>query len=648
MAGEASVEHPERLAAAAAAGAAGAPAQAAAAESMIGRRVRVGGHLATVRWGPGPLQAPAKKPAPPQDSTDANAAPEASAPPAIAAVEVVGIEYDEAGHGKHDGTYQGARLFSCEHGFGSFAKTEKVEVGMGFQRALATKYFASMLPDAAKKGTLGEELDAIAYTDSKGREKEFSVELLGRYGVEQRQQRLESFMEMSLAESALESRYPDDVWEGDWSLPSLKSLWLDKTLLRDWRDVAAICERCPQLEWLSLARTRLGAPPQGPGPMPEPEGAPAPEVTRLALAPFTSQLKTLILNSTMVTWQDILAVDASGLFPHLEHLHLAQNRLTEGIPAELGASASQDEVEGTRRPLARLRTLVLDGNAIQDWRVLRRAVSAFSSLEALHLNANRLGESLDGLSDVAADRTPRRLTSLYLNENRLSSWAAVGALADYALLELKAQRNPLTEGEAAVASTQLLRQILIALMPTLLRLNASEVTVKERAAAEKYFLAIAQQDGHSVMQGLGETCDTRAHIERLRALHGDVVGGGLSETAQATRSALVHSLVEITLRPVGAAILDQPPTKKRVPHTMTVGELKRLSQKLFKQVPLPRIRLLLADGVHGFPLEDDTRELGFYGVCDGADVNVDDAADATGSKNAAHDAHVAEQIEGEV
>ena len=63
---------------------------------------------------------------------------------------------------------------------------------------------------------------------------------------------------------------------------------------------------------------------------------------------------------------------------------------------------------------------------------------------------------------------------------------------------------------------------------------------------------------------------------------------------------------QVSLRPVGAAIVEKPVTRKKalpptqisvfyeqhqcglrsgkVPHTMTVGELKRLAQLLFKQV----------------------------------------------------------------
>ncbi|CAE8626103.1 unnamed protein product, partial [Polarella glacialis] len=97
-------------------------------------------------------------------------------------------------------------------------------------------------------------------------------------------------------------------------------------------------------------------------------------------------------------------------------------------------------------------------------------------------------------------------------------------VSNYALLELKVQRNPLTEGEKPLASTQLLRSILIALMPTLTRLNASEVTAKERTAAERYFLALCQNSDHPVIQALSTSCDIASHAARLKELYVNVVG----------------------------------------------------------------------------------------------------------------------------
>merc|ERR1711912_47819 len=112
-------------------------------------------------------------------------------------------------------------------------------------------------------------------------------------------------------------------------------------------------------------------------------------------------------------------------------------------------------------------------------------------------------------------------------------------------------------------------------------------------------------------------------------IHGEVVGGDTTEEAQASRAALVNALVEVTLRPIGAAILEQPEVRKKVPHTMTVADLKRLCFSIFKKVPLDRLNLVLADpGLpFGLPFDDESRELGFYGVADGAEIRVDDVND---------------------
>merc|ERR1712232_1521676 len=104
-----------------------------------------------------------------------------------------------------------------------------------------------------------------------------------------------------------------------------------------------------------------------------------------------------------------------------------------------------------------------------------------------------------------------KLVTLCLNENCLGSWPAIGAISGYALLELKLQRNPLTEGAKALASPQLLRQVLIALMPLLTRLNASIITSKE---------GIALQDKNPVVAALAATSNVEEHVVRLEAIHG--------------------------------------------------------------------------------------------------------------------------------
>lgn len=568
-------------------------------ESFVGKRVRVNGQLATAHWGPGELQAPAKKPSA-KEAAEGKEAP----PPEM--MTVVGIEYDAPGLGKHDGMYQGKRLFTCKAGHGAFAKMDKVELGVSLQTALVEKYFAALREGAATKARRSEEVGTL------GEDETMTVSMLGRYDIEQRQKELEAFKEMSLAETNLETRYPEDVWQFDWSFPNLKSLWLDKTLLADWADIIAICQLCPRIEWLSLARTRLKSLPED-GSVPLPEGAPQTADARIARGTFACRVQTLVLSSTGATWRDVFALDYTGCFPCLEHLHLAQNGLTEGVPEVTYR-------EDGARALPRLKSLVLDGNGVSDWYVLKRAIRAFPTLEVLHLNTNSLGGSLEGLTDMSSDTAARCLTSVFLQENQLSSWQAVGAVSNYALLELKVQRNPLTEGDTPLASPPLLRQVLIALMPTLTRLNNSEVNAKERVAAERYFLALTHNQDHVIIRALSEACSVESHATRLKSLYADVVG---------------ELLVEVTLEPFGAELLDQKPFMRKVPHTMTVAELKSLAHQGFgEKVPLDRMQLHLVDPAvpFGIPFADESRDLGFYGVQDGARLRVDDTADAQGDK----------------
>merc|ERR1719329_440877 len=153
-----------------------------------------------------------------------------------------------------------------------------------------------------------------------------------------------------------------------------------------------------------------------------------------------------------------------------------------------------------------------------------------------------------------------------------------------------------------------------------------------------------------MMESLRESCNLGAHLDRLQSVHGEIVGGADNEEAQAHRSALVHALVEITMRPIGAAILHQQAVSKRVPHTMTVAELKRLCHSMFKAVPLERIRLLLADAAlpFGVPFDDENRELGFYGICNGAEIRVDDIQDMRGMKDVKRAEIRVDDIQGEV
>lgn len=570
--------------------------------SLVGRRCRAQGSPATVRWGPGFIVKPKANPADEDER-----------------IEVVGVEYDQEGRGKHDGNYQGSQLFKCRDGHGSFIKLDKIDLGVSIQRALADRYF-DVDPDVAarKDNDRCAAMTSFSWKTKSGKDMEMALEFVGMHSAQQRQKRLEAFVQLGFSDTSLSGRYPDDVWEGDWSLPNVKLAWLGKTLLNEWADVLAINELCPNLDFLSLQGNRM-VQPDGPD-LGVPRFAPAsPCVSRIAMAPFASRVTTLQLGSTHVTWEHLVRADIGRHFKCLTHLSLEENRLIEGVPEDLVGV------------LPALQILNLAGNGIRDWRVLQRVARAFPTLKELHLQDNLLGETMEGMADVAADQTPRRLTVLNLNRNKISTWAQFGALTEYALLELKIQHNPIIEGDAAVTSWQVLRQVAIALMPTILRFNSGEVVVWERKHCEIHLCVLADQ-GSSIVDGLRETCNIDAHLERLRAMH--CYERNPTNPADTSENTMAHQLFEVRLQPFGAEILGMNEVKKKLPGTMTVGELKKLCFKLFKQkIPLDRIKLVWVDGIMNFPLDLEHRELSFFGLVDGCVIRVDDVKDLTGDKN---------------
>jgi dynactin complex subunit len=53
----------------------------------------------------------------------------------------VGIEWDEANRGKHNGTVNGYKYFTCDTNKGSMIKYEKIEFGYRLETALFRRYF---------------------------------------------------------------------------------------------------------------------------------------------------------------------------------------------------------------------------------------------------------------------------------------------------------------------------------------------------------------------------------------------------------------------------------------------------------------------------------------------------------------------------
>jgi len=192
--------------------------------------------------------------------------------------------------------------------------------------------------------------------------------------------------------------------------------------------------------------------------------------------------------------------------------------------------------------------------------------------------------------------------------------------------ELRLQDNPLsTENNQA----QGVRQVAIALMPQLKLLNGSEITTRERDNAERMFLSMTVSGTHPEL--LAAVDADGAHRERLEAKHGEgLVYAEADGNSDANhKAAFAAQLVELTLQPVAGCIIEKPPVKKKLPATLSVGEVKLFCHSVFgKSLPVERTVLRFLDPAQpmgsDFVMDDDARELGFYGVGNGYEIRIDE------------------------
>ncbi|QRV87990.1 dynein light chain 1, cytoplasmic protein [Ceratobasidium sp. AG-Ba] len=214
---------------------------------------------------------------------------------------------------------------------------------------------------------------------------------------------------------------------------SVQSLNLSRTLFGSWEDVMDIIGQMPKLTSLELNFNRL-------------------RFTRPSETREFTKLTRLELNSAMISW-----VEACGQ-PH-----------------------SVDVVAPN------LKTLNLDSNVLDDWVSVMRTCSALPSLHSLMLPSNLIN-SISRWSEADPRTSPlSRLQHLSLADNPIASWEAVDSLATWLpnLKILSISLESLRIGSSSSAS----RDFVIARLPQLARLNGSQVTERDRADAELFYLS---------------------------------------------------------------------------------------------------------------------------------------------------------------
>ncbi|KAL4854293.1 Tubulin-folding cofactor E [Chlorella vulgaris] len=557
-------------------------------EPAVGRRLLLGGkHAATVRY-VGPLEG--------QHGT------------------WVGIEYDEAGRGKHDGSLGSTRYFcSTNPTAGSFVRLPKLLEAGDFGRSLAEaaldRYGRMSVggngqPAAvASYGDLGAETEQLYVSTSSNRRIPVDLRVPSAST-----RRLSGAAGAALAVLACQRiATVGTASELQALLPTLTDLDLSDNLIANWSFVVELAAALPSLTTLNLSGNRLA--------LPSPPHAAVPSPTT-ALA----SLQSLVLNGCGVSWPQTVAV--AQLLPNLRQLRLCSNglsslQLPHGQALEAaaagagklslnnennsggsdgGSSDGSHTSELLAAAFANLELLDLEDNAIACWAEVA-LLSRLPRLHSLLLSGNRL-RTVQYTSGFDS------LTALMLGSNQLGSWEAACQLDRFpSLRDARLSDNPIT---AAAPSTA--RYQCIARISQLTSLNASVVSAAERWDAELNYLR----------QKYGELAPTAPQA--------------------AAGSALASSMVQLTICH-GAKRLE-----KKLPASLTVGKLKLMLERLLRVKAGQQALLLVPpEGSSSQPediSDEEGRELRYYDVGDGwrLDVTVGDSAARAATLAAAKDA----------
>lgn len=463
----------------------------------------------------------------------------------------MGVEWDDPFRGRHDGQVFGRRLFHCEGPAkgtskgASLVKPQSLLRSVSLDRAFASRYGG----DWAAEGD-----DALSIPTTKGAGRGVEVKAPG-------------------SQAGPEGVYLPDACigiAGDanalfQAAGSAIALDLAGNPLVDWEEVIKAARAMPKLESLNLSHCLL-----------------PPQCISSSDDAFCG-LTELALNSCAapVTWSG-LAELARGL-PALERLHLRNNQLCGPNEAEMGALSN----------LANIRLLDLEGNCLREWDIdVKPLGRVLTRLRRLHLGRN----GLQGVEFREKEEFPS-LEVLLLRGNSISSWRTIDALGSYPRLrEVRLTDNP-------VASTPSERHQVVARVPHLEVLNASEVTERERRDAElRYLRRVLEEytpegDPESIPSSAKEE---HPRLEVLLQKHGERAREGLGTNKGQQAGS---GKVEVDIKCIAASAGEKREAKRKaLPSSATVGKLKLLCQGLFGIDPANQ-RVLLQ--VEGMPFPDE-------------------------------------------
>ncbi len=499
--------------------------------------------------------------------------------------QYAGIVWDDSSRGKHDGsvvcrqTNQIVRHFSCGPTQGSFLKVRKLDTGVTLNASLLrNKYVEMNAPVIAPNNILPHTVKT-----SSGREK--TIEFYGELQIRKRQQ-LENIDKFSLRREGIsKASKREDMAD----FKHIKDIDLAGNLLCSWPEVLKIIHQFPLLENFSLAHNY---------------------VRDLDVGSITGvkfdNMKVLNLNNCMV--QSFKTIErVAETMPNLESLCIANSNLLD--------IRDSDSIQGFQN----LKLLDCSNCGFDAW---ENQVSRFSTLpllETLSIDDNPIPSIPSG---AGASPLFPSLMSLQITGIAASTWMDLEAINSIATLKsLRFKNIPLTAnlGQGDVRSTSIAR------FPGLEYLNASLITRDERNDAERRYVTLvsnAIQKGNFGEDEKTAFLDKHPRYLELTEKHEKLTA--YLKNRMEKGGNLATSIYNITIKSMAASSCTMEPIVRRLPGTMNVERMKALCSRAFN-IDYDIISLRFrTDSSLPIEMEDDSKTIDYYGLCDGAEILVDE------------------------
>ncbi|XVE60723.1 hypothetical protein DITRI_Ditri05aG0150900 [Diplodiscus trichospermus] len=324
----------------------------------------------------------------------------------------VGVDWDNEGDGKHDGSINGVRCFQARsQKSASFVRARNLSPGIPLLQALKLRYQSH-----------SNEADEDEMYVLSASNKRVSVQLLGKDKIQDKLSRFEELKSASVSYLGVSS--PGEPAEIRAAVPNLKELDLTGNLISDWKDVGTICEQLPHLVALNLSNNLM--------------------IQNITGLPLLKCIRVLVLNSTGINWSQVEILEHS--LPVIEELHLMGNNISTIKPI------SSSTVQG----FDSLRLLNLEDNCLDEWNEILK-LSQLKSLEQLYLSKNKLTcisypdknkmqELLSSHESCEESDLPfQNLRCLLLGSNKISDLASIDSLNSFPKLIIGARERKESE-----------------------------------------------------------------------------------------------------------------------------------------------------------------------------------------------------------